>query len=146
MRPDEPVPALTGHPVHLRGDAEIALVVARGQIVQTGDVDVSRIVLPPGGLGQPAVPDGGALEFALVQNGPGDVIEPVQTFPVTPLEGGHAEGLKGPEVSGRRPLLNETRKGERIGRTTRSRSRLGGSAGRHRERDEQNKARRKGTK
>ena len=57
-------------------------------------------------LGQTAVPKGGVVEIALVQEDPGDVIEAVQPFAVAPLQGGVAEPGQLVEIGGLRPLFD----------------------------------------
>jgi len=143
---DEPVAAAPGDAVHLGRDRDLALVVTGGEIVEMGDIDIAGVVLAPGGVGQAAVPHRGALEFALVQDGPGDVIEPVQPLPVAASGGGVTEGLERREIGGGRAPLDEPGESQRIRPAARDRCGLSGFTGRAGERNEQYKARRKGTK
>ena len=92
--PDEPVGFRPGDLFHRDGGGVLARVVADGQGVEMGDLRIARVTLPPGGGGKLQVPPGRALEIALIQIGPDDMIEPVQPLPAGRAQSGLTEGLE----------------------------------------------------
>ncbi|MNT07067.1 hypothetical protein D3C72_1417560 [compost metagenome] len=102
----EPVDAVGGHPGHFHIDVQLALIIAGAQVVQMRDLDEALIALRPRLFLQAAIPEGGALELALVLDDPDDVINPVQTLAVTALVGRFAKGLELSEARLRGALLH----------------------------------------
>ena len=94
MRLDEPVGRGARDPVHLDRGGRVAAVIADGQGVELGDHLVPLVLTGQGSGGETVVPDGGALEIALVQGDPHDVVEAVQALAARLGERRLAEGLQ----------------------------------------------------
>ncbi|MNS51738.1 hypothetical protein D3C72_844290 [compost metagenome] len=94
MGAHEPVDAIDDHPIHFDIDVQVALIIAGAEVVQMRDLDEALIALRPRSFFQTAVPEGGALELALVLNDPDDVINPVQPLAVPAPVGRLAKGFQ----------------------------------------------------
>ena len=114
MRLDEPVRLSARDYGHLFGRGCLPFVVTDGQVVEMGDLEVSRVALGAGGGVQTLVPKGSLVELPLVQDGPGDVIEPVQALAILAGHRGTPEGLQSGEIGRCRAHLDRPCQGHGV--------------------------------